>query len=489
MATGENRNPYWWLKVETFVITNALRQYLETHTIPEEQAKYLAYVENKIITAIDREQIDNQGFARIHKTYWQDKMGSDYRANLDLLVSIGDIEIDPSYCFLSPDATPEERETFVPKCKGFKLTDKAIVSGTSRIDFKKKRVIPLKAMVQDASDPIAAYVRQCMEKLEVNPELPLPDDATRASIIKRHCEKMHYGAYSIRRGKSSGRLFHPVIEMPKEGRASLRHKSGEPIVDLDIATCHPKLLVKYFSDPKERAQYVRDIRLDIYSVICATNRKAVKERFCAYLTTRNRQAAWLKDSDVAKYFSQYPIFKWALDAGNGLAAELQRAESRLMVDALGAFCKANGLWFVTMHDGCLCLAKDAERIKTKIDALLFDAVGVSANVEIKLLSEVTTLPTLIKVVENKSTAQHEPQATAVTYVSVSDETLCKYWANVLTIQLDGKPSYFNKLSEGMRAVIKSDVARDRANIERQYRQDLLAVNARKSVRQLCPTCN
>jgi hypothetical protein len=225
---------------------------------------------------------------------------------LDLLSRIGELEIDHSYHFLPDDASPDDKHNFIPKCKGYKVPFDKITQGLVRIDFKKKQVHPMKSQTLDdaslKSDLHIYHIMACLKEVIVAPEPIFPDDPLRYAMAKQYLEKVHYKAFGLHRAKT-GRVFHAIIEMPKEGRINLRHSSGEPLVDIDVKTCHPHLLLPLFSDKNEQANFYNNLQGDIYTLINPhDDRDKVKARFSQYIGQKNRDAEWLANTDVHSFF-------------------------------------------------------------------------------------------------------------------------------------------------------------------------------------------
>lgn len=374
------------------MITRTLHNYIQSHSIPETEAEYISYIQNKVIVGSDRAETDDHGYLRVSKNVWQNKCGTTYPQWLNLLASIGELEIDDSYHFLSPDASPEEKENFIPKCKGFKVPADKLAAGLVKVNFHKERIRPLKSqktiegyMCGSSDDPHLAYVLECLQQVRVSPEPIFPNDPLRYAMSKQYLEKTHYQAFGLHRA-NVGRVFHSIIEMPKEARVNLRHSNGESFVDVDIKTCHPHLLLPLFTDPKEREAFYHDLQGDIYRKInpCA-KRDSVKKRVCQYLMAKNRQAEWLTNTDVHAYFTRkYPIFyKEKLSTDNGLAWYLQGEESQIVTRDLVAYCKANQYFIIPMHDGCLTLERYKRAIMDELKRLLREHTGYVVGVEEK----------------------------------------------------------------------------------------------------------
>lgn len=420
------KNGHWWLETSTFVITKTLYSYLKDNQVSESDAKELCFVQNEVIKLCDRSETDERGYIRIHRQVWIDKCGgSNYTKRLSLLESIGELEIDNSYCFLSALSTPDQIRTHIPKCKGFKVPSDRLNKGLVNIDFKKKRVIPLKPQsyfnnteclssssreeeeeergiceglnfstevlpsdngrMEEHELKLMNYMLECLKEVRVTPEIVLPEDPKRRAMVKQYLEKTHYGAYGLHRA-STGRIFHSIIESPKEGRENLRHVSGERFVDIDIKTCHPHLLLPLFNDSKERDLFYADLQNDLYTLINPQcKRDNVKRRVSQYLMTKKRDCQWLLDTDVHEFFvSRYPNFVHeTLNKTSNLASHLQGQESDIITRELVQYCMENKLFIITMHDGCLTREKDKHLIMDKLKELLEKRTGYKVSVEEK----------------------------------------------------------------------------------------------------------
>jgi hypothetical protein len=381
--------PQWWLKSHTFGITKTLNDYIQAHSIPEQVAEYLCFIQHEVIVGSNRAETDDQGYLRVSKNVWQNKCGTTYPQWLDLLASIGELEIDNSYHFLPIDASPEQQDNFIPKCKGFNVPYDKLASGLVKVDFKKKQVHPLKAQnynnAKCESDPHIYYLLACLGEIRVVPEPTFPTEPLRYAMCKQYLEKTHYRAFSLHRAPS-GRVFHSIIEMPREGRVNLQHSSGESLVDIDVKTCHPHLLLPLFTDAKEKQAFYSDLQSDIYTLINPNaDRDVVKKRVCQYLMCKNRNAEWLANTDVHSYLTRnYPIFwKEQLSRDNGLAWYLQGVESQIVTRELVQFCMDNHYYIITMHDGCLTLERHKTAIMNKLKELLRIHTGYGVGVEEK----------------------------------------------------------------------------------------------------------
>jgi hypothetical protein len=102
----------------------------------------------------------------------------------------------------------------------------------------------------------------------------------------------------------------------------------------------------------------------------------------------------LKRKWVYRFFQQeFPEFtKQVLDTRSDLALALQNQEADLMVDQLGQWCRANGLFWIPCHDGWLSTASTERQISTKVRELFQAKVGYSVAVaKVELASRSTKL--------------------------------------------------------------------------------------------------
>ena len=410
MSSNVN-NPNWWYKSHTYAITPTLHAYIQAHAIPEEEASYLCFIQNQVIVGCNRAETDDQGYFRVSKNVWQNKCGMHYPKWLDLLVSIGELEIDHSYQHL-PEG--EDPHNFIPKCKGYRVPYEKIASGLVKVDYKKSRgARPLKPQSVEISSPHLYYLLLCLAEVRVVDEPIFPADPLRYAASKQCLERTRCKAFGLHRA-SSGRLFHTIIISPRDHRLdNIRHSNGERFVDVDIKTCFPHLMLPLFTDPKEKKAFYADLQKDVYRLITPTaDRDAVKKCFAQYVGEKNRNAEWLANTDVHSYFTKnFPIF-WkehlSPTSNKKLAMYLQGVESQIVTRELVQFCMINKYFIITMHDGCLTLERYKDAIMGELKRLLREHTGFAVGVEEKQLGH---FDPVVSTADEIAKGQNEPQQT------------------------------------------------------------------------------
>jgi hypothetical protein len=168
--------------------------------------------------------------------------------------------------------------------------------------------------------------------------------------------------------------------MPSEGRPNLNHYC-QPLVEYDVKTCHPVLLLPLFTDAEERQRYQDLIAADIYTEIGRTmgvaDRDEVKLDFVRVVNPKWRNLEWLGERYVFRYFQErFPRFtNDVLSIRTDLALALQNFEADLMVQRLGAYCRTEGLFWIPQHDGWLSTVSDGEIIEGYASKIFSGAVG------------------------------------------------------------------------------------------------------------------
>jgi hypothetical protein len=265
----------------------------------------------------------------------------------------------------------------------------ALQSGTTKMEFQRKKIQPPRSKpLQPSNDAVADFVGHNLRKLTVAETLLQGPDAVTDSMIHDFCWQTFFGDFNLRRGKNCRRLYHAVIEMPKEGRANLRlADSVDELFEYDVKSCHPVLMLGLFTDNTERGRFAQLLDVDVYDGVAAVMDKAlsrdeVKEDFLVAINTSDRRLATLERKWVYRFFEQeFPCFtREVLDVRSDLAIALQNQEADVMVDQLGQWCLANSLFWVPCHDGWLSTASTEQQISTKVRELFFSKVGYSVAV-------------------------------------------------------------------------------------------------------------
>lgn len=240
-------------------MTTSLRDKLES--VPLEDREGYGFIQNQVMIHADEYEDD---LVPISTTCWKDKLGTGYKRFITQLKDWNELEVDGDFRW-SKDKSGYPMSYAVP------LAAKA--GGTCIVDFKRKR-IRLPRPKNKPTGPVSQYALECLSKLRVVENLvyPPPKDPskntdTRKARIKWHCQHIFGGDFSLHYGRKVKRLYHRVLSMPSEARCNLYHASGFPLAEYDVRTCHPFLMLKYFTDPQERNRYAAMLSGDIYTQI------------------------------------------------------------------------------------------------------------------------------------------------------------------------------------------------------------------------------
>jgi len=364
-----------WLKTRVYVVTKSLREKL--NTVKEDEREKFCIVQNKVLTATD--EFDEE-FAAIDCSYWKRKLGKGYRRSIDEMKEWGELDVDEIFIW-SKDKTGVTKNYAVPL--------PAARTGTCNVEFERRRV-RLPVPNNTPTDAASEYALQCLNQLEVRKHLvyPPPEDpsknaAKRKSRIREHCEHIVAGDFSLHYGPKVKRLYHRVVLMPKEGRCNLEYHRR--LVEYDVQTCHPVLLLSLFSDADERKTYADMLVSDIYKRIGedmgVSTRQQVKHDFQRIVNTGQKRLGWMLEQYPFKFYVyHFPKFAKVLHQRTDLANFLQNFEARLMVQVLGNYCRSNGLFWIPMHDGFMSTQHDGELISAFAREVFFRAVNFTPTI-------------------------------------------------------------------------------------------------------------
>jgi hypothetical protein len=357
-----------WLKTDHFAVTQSLRAQLEASALPVLAQQRYAYIQNKVLITADEGK-----WAEVSRRYWQDKCGGRYKRYIEKLDEWGQLKVNPSYWASHDEATAYP--------KSYRVPQPALAGGICSMSFGRKR-FHAPQPINNATDEVSRYVLKCLWDLEVvkDDRFWLPEDPIRRSRIKSHCEHIAFKDFGLTYGATCRRLFHRVVMMPSEGRPNLNHYC-QPLVEYDVKTCHPVLLLPLFTDAEERQRYQDLIAADIYTEIGRTmgvaDRDEVKLDFVRVVNPKWRNLEWLGERYVFRYFQErFPRFtNDVLSIRTDLALALQNFEADLMVQRLGAYCRTEGLFWIPQHDGWLSTVSDGEIIEGYASKIFSGAVG------------------------------------------------------------------------------------------------------------------
>lgn len=378
------------------MITKTLHDYLIKNGISEKDSIFLSYIQNKILIT---DFLDDEGYCHIHKDYFKNKIGRDYRNYINTLLFLGEIDIDETYCFL----TSKSDQKFIPRTKGYKVPYEKQSLGLIKIDYSKKRVKPLKeqkTIIEEKKKRRReeekgrrsicggirelSYLLKCLGEVRVDDNIIIPyDDIKKYVKAKQLLEKTYFKSFGLHRSES-GRVYHTIIEMPKGARQNLYHSSGIRFVEIDIKTCHPHLLLNKFSNQDEKDRFYHDLRNDLYErfIDIKNDRKKIKKRMSQFLMSKNRDLQWIRESCFYYYFSaNFPIFTAEiLNKDNNLAMYLQGRESDIVTRKLALYCAENNLFLITCHDGGMTLPDHKNEVVRILKTLLKEETGYCVEV-------------------------------------------------------------------------------------------------------------
>lgn len=369
----------FWLKIHRFAVTRSLKDKLaERCDLTDRQREFCCYIQNKVLRETREEP--NQ-FANIGAKYWEDKCGGGYRRWVDLLVGLGELHLNPHYR-KGTDADP-----------GFTMSYRvplaALESGVTKIDFTRKATSIKDQTDLDQANDIIRFVHRCCSRLTIPETLVDIPEPVRDAAAHEFSRRVFWGDFNIRYGEKGHRLYHSIIEMPKEARANLVWKTegGPPLFEYDIKSCQPVLLLPLFSNPLEKAKYSLLLDSDIYTRIRDSmggceDRDGMKIQFMIYTNSMDRDVAG-KRGVVRRFFERhFPIFsREVLDLRSDMAAYLQQQESKIMVQALGRFCMEKDYFWIPCHDGWLGIEQDEGDILKKVGEAFLQATGYPVRIE------------------------------------------------------------------------------------------------------------
>ncbi len=329
--------------------------------LPESEQFRYAYITSFIkVMGTDNNRFHNVNIS--HKV-WLNRIGSGYRRYIDDLKAWNIIGIQTN-----EDGSESFSEGHHAKC--YSITLEANKSGWILKDYhkRKSKSVPddLVAVKNgfDLTDPIISYTYASMELLLVDDEndiqsrnipsvIPLDEDQLEmvCDIIKGEhwLRKLETKNYTIDYGKNSGRLYHPVICMPKTAREHVWFQDSDVVMDYDIKSCFPVLLTAMVPE-SEKAEYKKVLDGDIYaSIIEGTtrDREDCKVAFQQFLNG-------FVSNYVSKWFEQhFPLTFKAIEGDyQNMSKRLQTMESNIIVKGLIPLCIQNGYTgLITCHDG------------------------------------------------------------------------------------------------------------------------------------------
>jgi hypothetical protein len=120
-----------------------------------------------------------------------------------------------------------------------------------------------------------------------------------------------------------------------------------------------------------------DIYIEIGKAIGVPERERVKKALLRVANTEDKDLGWYKREPVLKFFEErFPVFtESVLSVPTKFALSMQNLEAELMVQRLGAYCRAEGLFWIPQHDGWISTVSDGEIICGYASKIISGAVG------------------------------------------------------------------------------------------------------------------
>ncbi len=354
----------WWVEQRTFVVPSTLQVHLQN--LPEEIQVFFCYIVSKIVIETKKHPAL---YHPISSKYFNDFIGSKYRAFLEQLEDWDIIEINEAYQNDAGKGFP----------KSYRLHPAALTANKVKICFKKKQVQPLRDKSK-LTDGVAAFVHENLQRLTVRTDLLPQADVIDEVDAEDAAEDIYFQAFNVHYSANAKRLYHAAILMPKVARKNLILKSDAsvPLFEYDVKSCMPVTLLGLIQDPTERATLTALLDGDIYTTIAdesgvTKDRAEIKVDFLKFLNGGVRNYVF------TFFHAHLPNLTGILlkgkGADKGMAWFGQRVESEIMVQevprqlmktvtapnsvnqsALSLTSRGNpdeGILYVPMHDGWL----------------------------------------------------------------------------------------------------------------------------------------
>ena len=187
------------------------------------------------------------------------------------------------------------------------------------------------------------------------------------------------------KSKNTGRLFHPLVNMPKKQRIYLKHIDGIRLGEFDAKNAQLVLLSHLFNDDEvfNDAVYsgefynimAKEIGIDISN---DSNKKEFKRKFFnSILFNENRVV--VANSSYGKAFKNlFPItFQHLLNmqTNKSKATELQWEESNLFINNITRDLVNDGLFVIPIHDAIIFNFDEIEKVEKIINDNCYNYLG------------------------------------------------------------------------------------------------------------------
>lgn len=368
-----------WLKIRKFAITKSLEEKLAQSDLTIEKQEWCCFVMNLVAVGTR-----DQHQAQILSTTFKHKIGKGYKKIINRLKEWNELEVDEMYTLPTGFRAGEARI--------YRIPTSARKSGFIVKDFKVGKV---KATKDDSTwqehEPWVGYIHECMNQLSAAEELATVATPEVDALCHDAAKRVFHKDWHCRRGKKSKRLYHTIIEMPKEARANLvwRDTNEHLMGEFDIKSCHPVLVLTMATDATEAGLYRKVLDYDIYDFIRISQgikdtRLGCKCEWMDFVNHPSTNEKTFKTNYVFQFYKKsFPKLTEAIVSRADMALHLQNLEAAIMVDAVGAFCMKSGIWYVPQHDGWLCKDDDLPTIKDFVVDGFYKKTGYHVKIEFK----------------------------------------------------------------------------------------------------------
>ena len=361
------------MEQRTFVVPSTLEAHIQN--LPEENQLAFCYIVSKVV--IETKKFPSL-YHNISSAYFNDFVGSGYRAYLDRLKEWDILEINDAYLNGGGSGFT----------KSYRLHPTAQVATKVKRKFKKKVVQPLRDK-SELTDAVIAFVHENLKRLAVRTDLLHQADVIDEVDAEDAAEKIYFQAFNVHYSPKAKRLFHAAINMSKVARKNLILKSDTsvPLYEYDVKSCTPVILLGLIQDPAERATLTALLDGDIYTAIAdesgvTKDRAEIKVDFLKFLnggahnyvftffqehlpTLAERLAANIGADAGAAWFGQRIESEIMVQEVPRQLMQTATAPSSVNQSALSLTSRGNPddrILYIPMHDGWLGIERDEQRI-------------------------------------------------------------------------------------------------------------------------------
>lgn len=218
-------------------------------------------------------------------------------------------------------------------------------------------------------EKILKYVKNNLEMLEIDQDLIEQSD-----ILPSHLDT--FLAYwntpvFVRSTKLLRRLFHSVVQIPKESRKFLRLKTTkEHPIEIDFPQTFPTLLLSLYDDPNcSEAEDYKTLLSSRTFYKYITQGKIpipyVKGSFMKFLFSRHAEPESLIWILITDAFKRFPMLynKIVEHRGPEFSVILQNLEAEICIASVIPKCIKENIFVIPIHDGYFVLEKDIQKIQ------------------------------------------------------------------------------------------------------------------------------